>query len=59
VQVPPGVPHAFAFPGNRPVRFLDLHTPSCGFGTFLRGLYEARTGDELAEVRAVFDQVPA
>jgi quercetin dioxygenase-like cupin family protein len=59
VQVPPGVPHAFAFGGNRPVRFLDLHTPSCGFGAFLRGLHEARTDAELAAARAAFDQVPA
>ncbi len=32
VQVPPGVAHTFALTGTRPVRFLDLHTPSCGFG---------------------------
>lgn len=59
VQVPPGVPHTFAFPGNRTVRFLDVHTPSCGLGTFLRGLHEARNDDELAAVRAAFDEVPA
>jgi quercetin dioxygenase-like cupin family protein len=59
VQVPPGVPHTFAFPGDRPVRFLNLHTPSCGFGTFLRGLHEARTDDDLAAVLAAFDQAPA
>lgn len=59
VQVPPGVPHTFAFPEDRPVRFLDLHTPSCGFGAFLRGLNEASTDEELAAVRAAFDQEPA
>ena len=59
VQVPPGVPHAFAFLSDRPVRFLNVHTPSCGFGAFLRGLDEARTDDELAAVRAAFDQTPA
>jgi mannose-6-phosphate isomerase-like protein (cupin superfamily) len=32
VQVPPGVPHTFAVTGDRPARFLDLHTPSCGLG---------------------------
>jgi hypothetical protein len=48
VQVPPGVPHTVALPGNRPVRFVNLHTPSCGFGTFLRDLHEARTEEELA-----------
>jgi mannose-6-phosphate isomerase-like protein (cupin superfamily) len=59
VQVPPGVPHTFASPGNHPARFLNLHTPSCGFGTFLRGLHEARTDDEPAAVRTAFDEVPA
>jgi mannose-6-phosphate isomerase-like protein (cupin superfamily) len=59
VQVPAGVPHTFAPAGAAPVRFLNLHTPSCGFGTFLRGLHEARTDDELAAARAAFDQVPA
>ncbi|HEU4449552.1 MAG TPA: cupin domain-containing protein [Gaiellaceae bacterium] len=59
VQVPAGVPHTFGFPEGRTVRFLDLHTPSCRFGTFLRGLHEARTDDELAAVRAAFDQAPA
>ena len=45
-QVPPGVPHALSFPGSEPVRYLNLHTPSCGFGAFLRG-------------HAAFDQQPA
>jgi mannose-6-phosphate isomerase-like protein (cupin superfamily) len=59
VQVPAGVPHTFAPAGAAPVRFLNLHTPSCGFGAFLRGLHEARTDDELAAARAAFDQVSA
>jgi quercetin dioxygenase-like cupin family protein len=33
VQVPPGVPHTFAFSQNSSVRFLNVH-PSCGFGAF-------------------------
>jgi len=57
VQVPPGVPHTFAFMGGE-TRFLNLHTPSCGYGDFLRGLHEAATDDELAAVRAAFDQEP-
>ena len=57
VQVPAGVPHTFAQDG--PARFLDFHTPSCGFGTFLRGLHQARTDDERADARAAFDQAPA
>jgi uncharacterized cupin superfamily protein len=32
VQVPPGVAHSFAVRGRAPVRFLDVHTPSCGLG---------------------------
>jgi quercetin dioxygenase-like cupin family protein len=59
VQVPPGMPHAFSISGGRPARFLDVHTPSCGFGAFVRGLHAARTDDELAAARAAFDQVPA
>jgi mannose-6-phosphate isomerase-like protein (cupin superfamily) len=59
VQVPPAVPHSFALTGDRPARFLNLHTPSRGFGTFLRGLHEARTDSELAAVRRAFDQAPA
>jgi quercetin dioxygenase-like cupin family protein len=59
VQVPPGVPHTFAFSGDRRVRFLDIHTPSCGFGTFLRALNEAGADDEAAVTRAAFDQEPA
>jgi quercetin dioxygenase-like cupin family protein len=58
-QVPPGTPHTFAFTGDDAVRFLNLHTPSCGYGAFLRGLHEARTDEELAAVRAAFDQEPA
>jgi mannose-6-phosphate isomerase-like protein (cupin superfamily) len=56
VQVPPGVPHTFALPGDSPVRFLDLHTPSCGFGTFLGALHQARDENELPAGRASFDQ---
>jgi quercetin dioxygenase-like cupin family protein len=59
VQIPPGVPHTFAFTGDGPTRFLDVHTPGCGYGAFLRGLHDARTDEELATVRAAFDQEPA
>lgn len=58
-EVPPGVPHGFSFAGSERVRFLDLHTPSCGYGAFLRALHEARDEQELAAARAAFDQVPA
>jgi mannose-6-phosphate isomerase-like protein (cupin superfamily) len=58
VEIPPGVPHAFGSSGSKPVRLLNLHTPSCGFGAFLRALQDA--GDEeAAATRAAFDQQPA
>jgi mannose-6-phosphate isomerase-like protein (cupin superfamily) len=56
VQVPPGVPHTFALTGSDEARFLNIHTPSCGYGAFLRGLHAARTDDERAAVRTAFDQ---
>jgi mannose-6-phosphate isomerase-like protein (cupin superfamily) len=60
VQVPPGVPHSVTSADSRTVRFLDVHTPSCRFGTFLRRLHEAPRRDETAAARAAeFDQVPA
>ena len=59
VQVPPGVVHTVAVRGDGPARFLSLHTPSCGFGAFLRALDAARTDAEEAAARAAFDQEPA
>ena len=32
VQIPPGVPHAFAVTSSEEARFLDIHTPSFGLG---------------------------
>ena len=58
VQVPPGTPHTFAPAGTDEVGFLNIHTPSCGYGAFLRGLHDARTDEELVAVRAAFDQEP-
>lgn len=59
MHVPPGVVHTFAFSDSAEVRFLDFHTPSRGFGDFLRALHAARDDAELAETRARFDQEPA
>ena len=53
LQVTAGTPHVRDH-GRRPGAFLNLHTPSCGFGAFLRGLHQARTADELSAVRAAF-----
>jgi mannose-6-phosphate isomerase-like protein (cupin superfamily) len=33
-QVPPGVPHTISVPGPHQTRYLNLHTPSFGFGAF-------------------------
>jgi quercetin dioxygenase-like cupin family protein len=59
VQVPPGVPHTFAATGSEEARFLDIHTPSCGFGDFTRALSSARDEEALAAAREEFDQEPA
>jgi quercetin dioxygenase-like cupin family protein len=58
VQVPPGVPHTFAATGSEEASFLNIHTPSCGFGDFARALNSARDEDGLAAARARFDQEP-
>lgn len=56
VQVPPGVAHTFAPVGSEQARFVNVHTPSRGFGSFVRALHGARNEDELAAARAAFDQ---
>jgi quercetin dioxygenase-like cupin family protein len=56
VHVPPGTVHWFSFPGSDDVRFLSVHTPSYGWGDFLRALHTARNDDELVAARAAFDQ---
>jgi quercetin dioxygenase-like cupin family protein len=38
VQVPAGVAHVYVCTGSDPARFLELHTPSCGYGASLRTL---------------------
>ena len=59
-HVPAGVPHTFELRGDEPVRFLDIHAPSSGFGDFVRALHTARDEDEsAAAARARFDQAPA
>ncbi len=58
VFVPPDVVHTFSVTGDASARFLDIHTPSCGFGAFVRGLQAATSEEELREVRATFDQHP-
>ena len=58
VQLPPGAPHALSVSSAAPARYLELHTPSAGFGGFVRALGE--TGDaQLAAERSGFDGEPA
>jgi uncharacterized cupin superfamily protein len=44
VELPLGIPHTVSCSGAEPSRYLDLHTPSAGFGAFVRALGD--TGDE-------------
>ena len=37
VQIPAGVPHAYACTGDGEARFLELHTPGAGYGAHVRG----------------------
>ena len=57
VQVPAAVPHAVAVAGSGPARFLDVHTPGCRFGGFVRALHSRSTAEQAA-ARASFDQIP-
>jgi quercetin dioxygenase-like cupin family protein len=59
VHVPPRTVHWFAFPGSKDARFLSVHTPSYGWGDFLRALHSARSEEDLVAARAAFDQEPA
>jgi mannose-6-phosphate isomerase-like protein (cupin superfamily) len=59
VQVPPDTAHTFAVAGETEVRFLDFHSPSCGFGDFARALHAAGDEGELRTARAAFDQEPS
>jgi quercetin dioxygenase-like cupin family protein len=59
VFIPQDVVHTFSVTGDAPARFLGIHTPSCGFGAFVRGLQAATSEEELRDVRAAFDQQPA
>jgi quercetin dioxygenase-like cupin family protein len=54
VVVPPGVVHTFRADGE--VRFLDVHAPGTGYGSFVRALSTAADEDGLTRARAAFDQ---
>jgi mannose-6-phosphate isomerase-like protein (cupin superfamily) len=55
LTIPAGVPHAYPAAGERPVRFLVLHTPNARFGAFVRALRGAGEGADDAAARAGFD----
>lgn len=58
VLVPPGTAHTLAIEGDDDLRFLDLHAPGCGYGTFVRDLHAARDDEERAAARRRFDRSP-
>jgi mannose-6-phosphate isomerase-like protein (cupin superfamily) len=56
LTIPPGVRHGLALAGPEPVRFLNLHAPSCGFGAFIRALPATGGDPEEAAARTPFDE---
>jgi len=59
IQVPRGVVHTFGTAGDEPARFVNVHTPSCGLGTYMRGLMVARDDGDRRRVWQDFDARPA
>jgi mannose-6-phosphate isomerase-like protein (cupin superfamily) len=55
IQVPKGVAHTFAPAGEGPATFVNVHAPSCGYGTFIRGLTAATDEEGLQRAREGFD----
>jgi mannose-6-phosphate isomerase-like protein (cupin superfamily) len=58
LTIPAGVPHAYPAAGDRPVRFLVLHTPNAGFGAFVRGLRDAGADDAAGRSGFDLERVP-
>jgi mannose-6-phosphate isomerase-like protein (cupin superfamily) len=57
-QVPQGDPHSLSFPGSGTAHYLEMHTPSRGFGAFVRALHDAEDEQAGAD-NAAFDLRPA
>jgi mannose-6-phosphate isomerase-like protein (cupin superfamily) len=62
VCVPPGTPHTFSNPGERPVRFLNFNTPA-GWENYMRDLAAAAAGgpltpEEIGRVASRYDFQP-
>jgi len=55
IQIPHGVVHTFGAAGDEPTRFVNVHTPSCGLGTYMRGLMAARSDEDRRRVWEGFD----
>jgi quercetin dioxygenase-like cupin family protein len=47
VQIPIETPHTLECTGQDETRFLELHTPSCGYSDFVRALTTSGTDDSL------------
>jgi mannose-6-phosphate isomerase-like protein (cupin superfamily) len=59
VSLSPGIPHSVALTGAEPVRFVNIHAPSRGFGAFVRALRDTGGDPDEAAARAPFDEEDA
>jgi quercetin dioxygenase-like cupin family protein len=55
IQVPHGIVHTFGAGGRDPATFVNLHAPSCGLGTYMRGLMGAKGDEDRQRAWAGFD----
>ena len=55
IQVPEGIVHTFSAAGTEPTRFVNVHAPSSGLGTYMRALLAAKTDDDRRRAWDAFD----
>ena len=58
IQVPQGVVHTFGPAGDGPARFVNVHTPSSGLGTYMRAITTAESDEDRARAWEAFDARP-
>ena len=58
IQVPRGVVHTFGAGSEGPATFVNLHAPSCGLGTYMRGLMGAKSDEDRQRAWDGFDARP-